>query len=68
MAKKIEKINDGSGILLRTVIIKLKHGMLKTLKNCQQFTTEYLKLIGEDPEREGLEKNTCQSCQSTALS
>ena len=66
MAKKIEKVNDGSG--------RVSNGYNKietwNAENIEEMSTMYyrvLKLIGEDPEREGLLENPCKSGKSTAF-
>src|SRR5664279_4611737 len=56
MAKKIESINNGTGILL-DVYNKVESWDKEKLDELSSLYSKVLKLIGEDPEREGL-KNT----------
>lgn len=55
MAKKIEKINDGSG-LATDGYNKIETWNQETIEEIASMYHRILKLIGEDPEREGLEK------------
>jgi GTP cyclohydrolase I len=55
MAKKIEKINDGNG-LVADGYNKIETWNNETIKEIASMYHRILKLIGEDPEREGLEK------------
>jgi GTP cyclohydrolase I len=55
MAKKIEKINDGNG-LVADRYNKIETWNNETIKEIASMYHRILKLIGEDPEREGLEK------------
>jgi GTP cyclohydrolase I len=53
MAKKIEKINDGSGITTDGYN-KIETWNAETIEEMASMYHRILKLIGEDPEREGL--------------
>jgi len=55
MAKKIEKVNDGTG-LVTDGYNKIETWNDETIKEIASMYRKILKLIGEDPEREGLEK------------
>ena len=55
MAKKIEKVNDGSGMAAEGYN-KIETWNGDTIKEIASMYHRILKLIGEDPEREGLEK------------
>jgi GTP cyclohydrolase I len=53
MAKKIEKINDGSGMTTEGYN-KIETWNAETIEEMASMYHRILKLIGEDPEREGL--------------
>jgi GTP cyclohydrolase IA len=53
MAKKIEKINDGSGVTTEGYN-KIETWNAETIEEMASMYHRILKLIGEDPEREGL--------------
>jgi GTP cyclohydrolase IA len=53
MAKKIEKINDGSG-MINDGYNKIETWNSDTIEEMASMYHRILKLIGEDPEREGL--------------
>jgi GTP cyclohydrolase I len=53
MAKTIEKINDGSGMVLDGYN-KIETWNAETIKELASMNHRILELIGEDPEREGL--------------
>ena len=55
MAKKIEKVNDGTGLVVDGYN-KIETWNSETIKEIASMYYRILKLIGEDPEREGLEK------------
>lgn len=55
MAKKIEKVNDGNS-LVADGYNKIETWNNETIKEIASMYYRILKLIGEDPEREGLEK------------
>jgi GTP cyclohydrolase I len=55
MAKKIEKVNDGNR-LVADGYNKIETWNNETIKEIASMYYRILKLIGEDPEREGLEK------------
>jgi GTP cyclohydrolase I len=55
MAKNIEKANDGSG-LVADGYNKIETWNSETINEIASMYKRILKLIGEDPEREGLEK------------
>ncbi|MGD0754574.1 MAG: GTP cyclohydrolase I FolE [Bacteroidales bacterium] len=55
MAKKIEKVNDGNGLVTEGYN-KIETWNNETIKEIASMYYRILKLIGEDPEREGLEK------------
>jgi hypothetical protein len=53
MAKKIEKVNDGNS-LVADGYNKIETWNNETVKEIASMYYRILKLIGEDPEREGL--------------
>jgi GTP cyclohydrolase I len=55
MAKTIEKINDGSGVIPGGYN-KIETWNAKTIKELSGIYYRVLELIGEDPEREGLKR------------
>jgi GTP cyclohydrolase I len=55
MVKKIEKVNDGTGLVLDGYN-KIETWNSETIEEIASMYRRILKLIGEDPEREGLEK------------
>jgi GTP cyclohydrolase IA len=55
MVKKIEKVNDGNGFV-SDGYNKIETWNNETIEEIASMYTRILKLIGEDPEREGLEK------------
>jgi GTP cyclohydrolase I len=55
MVKKIEKVNDGTGHVLDGYN-KIETWNSETVEEIASMYRRILKLIGEDPEREGLEK------------
>jgi GTP cyclohydrolase I len=55
MVKKIEKVNDGTGLVLDGYN-KIETWNSETVEEIASMYRRILKLIGEDPEREGLEK------------
>jgi GTP cyclohydrolase I len=55
MAKKIEKVNDGTGLVVDGYN-KIETWNSETIKEIASMYYRILKLIGEDPEREGLER------------
>ena len=55
MGKRIEKVNDGNG-LVADGYNKIETWNSKTIEEIASMYRRILKLIGEDPEREGLEK------------
>ena len=55
MAKKTEKVNDGAGLVTEGYN-KIETWNAETIKEIASMYRRILKLIGEDPEREGLEK------------
>jgi GTP cyclohydrolase IA len=55
MVKKIEKVNDGTGPVVNGYN-KIETWNSKTIEEIASMYRRILKLIGEDPEREGLEK------------
>jgi GTP cyclohydrolase IA len=55
MAKKTEKVNDGTGLVTEGYN-KIETWNAETIKEIASMYRRILKLIGEDPEREGLEK------------
>jgi GTP cyclohydrolase IA len=55
MAKKIEKANDGNG-MVADGYNKIETWNSETINEIASMYKRILKLIGEDPEREGLEK------------
>jgi GTP cyclohydrolase I len=55
MVKKIEKINDGTGMVIDGYN-KIETWNSETIEEIASMYRRILKLIGEDPEREGLEK------------
>jgi len=55
MAKTIEKINDGSGVITGGYN-KIETWNAKTIKELSGIYYRVLELIGEDPEREGLKR------------
>ena len=57
MAKTIEKINDGSG-MVSNGYNKIETWNAENIEELSAIYYRVLKLIGEDPEREGLEKNS----------
>jgi GTP cyclohydrolase I len=55
MVKKIEKVNDGTGLVVDGYN-KIETWNGETIEEIASMYRRILKLIGEDPEREGLEK------------
>jgi len=55
MVKKIEKVNDGTGLVVDGYN-KIETWNHETIEEIATMYKRILKLIGEDPEREGLEK------------
>ena len=55
MVKKIEKVNDGTGLVVDGYN-KIETWNSETVEEIASMYRRILKLIGEDPEREGLEK------------
>ena len=55
MVKKIEKVNDGTGLVVDGYN-KIETWNSETIEEIASMYRRILKLIGEDPEREGLEK------------
>ena len=55
MVKKIEKVNDGAGLVVDGYN-KIETWNSETIEEIASMYRRILKLIGEDPEREGLEK------------
>jgi GTP cyclohydrolase IA len=55
MVKKIEKVNDGTGPVVEGYN-KIETWNSETIEEIASMYRRILKLIGEDPEREGLEK------------
>ena len=55
MVKKIEKVNDGAGLVVDGYN-KIETWNSETVEEIASMYRRILKLIGEDPEREGLEK------------
>jgi GTP cyclohydrolase I len=55
MVKKIEKVNDGTGLVIDGYN-KIETWNSETIEEIASMYRRILKLIGEDPEREGLEK------------
>jgi GTP cyclohydrolase I len=55
MVKKIEKVNDGTGMVIDGYN-KIETWNSETIEEIASMYRRILKLIGEDPEREGLEK------------
>lgn len=56
MAKRIEKINDGSGIVVNNGYNKVESWDAGNIKELAGIYHRVLELLGEDPEREGLLK------------
>jgi GTP cyclohydrolase I len=63
MAKKIEKINDGSGVLSEGYN-KIETWNSESIEELSEIYTKVLKLIGEDPEREGLKRTPYRVAKS----
>ncbi len=57
MDKTLEKINDGSAIVSNGYN-KVETWNAENIEELSAIYYRVLKLIGEDPEREGLEKNS----------
>jgi GTP cyclohydrolase I len=56
MANKIEKVNDGSGVIVNGGYNKVETWDAKNVNELATIYRRVLELLGEDPEREGLLK------------